>query len=140
MLAENFISLPKDQQQWEEEFERKWNFQHHIGAVDGKHIVVQAPARSGSFFFYYMAVSNENCEFTVLDIGFTGRNSDGGVFENNDMSIALGQLRWEFQSLLNNPVLTSNVLIFWLQMKLSHRNLFNEALSSKCSRYQGGNI
>ena len=99
LLAEKFVSYPENQEQWEAvalEFERKWNFHHCIGAIDGKHIVMQAPARSGSFFFNYkkshsivlMAVCNANYEFTILDIGDTGRNSDGGVFGNSDMGVA----------------------------------------------------
>ena len=56
LLAEKFLSHPENQEQWEAvalEFEQKWNFHHCIGAIDGKHIVMQAPVRSGSFFFNY---------------------------------------------------------------------------------------
>ena len=99
LLAKKFVSHPENQEQWETvalEFEKKWNFHHCLGAIDGKHIVMQAPARSGSFFFNYkkthsivlMAVCNANYEFTLLDIGDTGRNSDGGVFGNSDMGVA----------------------------------------------------
>lgn len=54
LLAEKYISHPENEAEWREvanEFERKWNFANCIGAMDGKHIVMQAPDRSGSYFF-----------------------------------------------------------------------------------------
>ena len=99
-MANNYVCHPGNESEWKavaNEFERKWNFHNCIGAIDGKHIVMQAPARSGSFFFNYkkshsivlMAVCNANYEFTLIDIGDTGRNNDGGVFGNSDMGVAL---------------------------------------------------
>ncbi|XP_065662709.1 uncharacterized protein LOC136085339 [Hydra vulgaris] len=35
-----------------------------------------------------MAICNANYEFTLIDIGDTGRNSDDGVFKNNKIGIA----------------------------------------------------
>ena len=35
------------------EFNGKSNFPHCLGAIDGKHVLVQAPARRGSNFFNY---------------------------------------------------------------------------------------
>ena len=83
LLANNYIPSPKTEVEWKciaTEFERKWNFHHCIGAIDGKHIVMQAPARSGSLFFNYekthsivlMVVCNANYEFIAVDIGDTG--------------------------------------------------------------------
>jgi len=43
-------------EQWELaalEFERRANFPHCLGAVDGKHIGVIKPERSGSMFYNY---------------------------------------------------------------------------------------
>ena len=59
------------------EFERKWNFLHCIGAIDGKH----ATARSGSDYFKYkkthsinlLAVCDVNYIFTMVDIGDKGK-------------------------------------------------------------------
>ena len=101
-LKEKYIMAPQNENQWKviaSEFERKWNFNHCIGAIDGKHVVMQAPARSGSLFFNYkkthsivlMAVCNANYEFTLIDIGDTGRNSDGGVFSSSQLGIAFNE-------------------------------------------------
>lgn len=72
------------------EFERKWNFPNCLGAVDGKHIRIQPPSGSGSYFWNYkqynslvlMAICNANYEFLLCDFGTNGRVSDGGVINN----------------------------------------------------------
>jgi hypothetical protein len=71
-----------------ERFEELWNFPNCCGAVDGKHIRIEAPWNSGSLFYNYkshnsiilQAVVDAEGKFVVVDIGEAGRNSDGGVF------------------------------------------------------------
>ena len=61
--------------------------------MDGKHVVMQAPAKSGSMFFNYkksfsivlLAVCNSNYEYIMVDIGESGRQSDGGTFANSNI-------------------------------------------------------
>ena len=74
-----------------EGFEKRWNFPNCIGALDGKHFVIQAPPRSGSLYFNYkdtfsmilMALVDHHYCFTVVDAGSYGRNSDGEIYASS---------------------------------------------------------
>ncbi|XP_060846197.1 uncharacterized protein LOC132925853 [Rhopalosiphum padi] len=87
-VASVFHFLPQTPEEWliiEEGFRRK--FPHCVGAIDGKHIVVQCPAHSGSEFYNYkgtysfvlMALVDSDYHFIFADIGGQGRISDGGI-------------------------------------------------------------
>ena len=107
-VLENYLECPESDSDWRkiaDEFNLIWNFPQCIGALDGKHVVMQAPERSGSSFFYYkkthsivlMAVCDAHYKFTMVDIGDSGSNSDGGVFSSSRMGDAF------FKKQLNVP-------------------------------------
>lgn len=96
------LQVPTSKQQWLEvaaEFEHKWNFPHCVGAIDGKHIVLEAPIKSGSEYFNYkqdfsivlFALCDANYNFLYVDVGCQGRISDGGVFKNTNLYKKLQQ-------------------------------------------------
>ncbi|XP_036147861.1 protein ALP1-like isoform X2 [Monomorium pharaonis] len=84
------IVLPSkiNEEKWikiSEEFDNKWDFPHCIGAIDGKHIVIQCPRNAGSSYYNYkgshsivlLAVCTASYICSFVDIGSHGRRSDG---------------------------------------------------------------
>ncbi|GBM96205.1 hypothetical protein AVEN_172141-1 [Araneus ventricosus] len=88
--------VPSTENAWAEinkGFLRNWNFPNCYGAIDGKHVLIQAPPNSGSQFFNYkgfnsiilMALVNWDYSFIYIDVGCNGCVSDGGVFQNSSL-------------------------------------------------------
>lgn len=95
------LYLPKpDKQLWlhnSRDFEQLWQFNNCVGAIDGKHVVIRKPMKSGSQFFNYkkqfsiilFAVVDADYKFSVVDIGSCGKFSDGHVFNESMFGKAL---------------------------------------------------
>lgn len=77
-----------------------------FGAIDGKHISLQAPILSGSEYFNYkgffsivlMAVVDANYKFIFADVGCQGRISDGGIFDQITFKNYLEQFKLNLPS------------------------------------------
>ncbi|CAK1592268.1 unnamed protein product [Parnassius mnemosyne] len=90
----DYIKIPTSHQEWEEissEFQNCWDLPHVVGAMDGKHIMLQAPFNSGSEFYNYkqffsiviFALIDALYKFIFVDVGCQGRISGGGVFNDS---------------------------------------------------------
>lgn len=92
--------VPNTNEEWkiiEEGFRKRWNFPKCYGAIDGKHFNIIAPPNCGSQFFNYkkhnsiilLALVDHDYCFSFLDVGANGTASDGGVYNNSSLALAL---------------------------------------------------
>lgn len=83
------------QEDWTEvsnEFRRKANFPHCLGAVDGKHIRIQNFPHTGSMNFNYkkyysvvlLAIADADYSFLFVDIEAYGKDCDSSILQNTE--------------------------------------------------------
>ena len=107
VLLQDYMSPPETEEQWKniaQEFGDLWQFPHVVGAIDGKHVVIEAPAKSGTLYHNYkgtfsivlLAVCEAKYNFTLVDVGQYGSNNDSeflaqskisSSFENNTLNL-----------------------------------------------------
>lgn len=95
-----FLQLPTSGEEWKsiaKDYEDIWSFPQCLGSMDGKHIRIMCPNKSGSHFFNYkkfhsivlFAVVDAHYKFLYVNVGCQGRISDGGVFANTTFGKAI---------------------------------------------------
>ncbi|XP_052809631.1 uncharacterized protein LOC128238097 [Mya arenaria] len=86
---------------WEvaQQLQNKWNFPHCRGALDGKHIAIQKPPKSGTLYYNFkgffctvmLALVDAYYKFLWVDVGANGASSDAGIFNRSQLEPALRQ-------------------------------------------------
>jgi len=84
--------MPSTQSEWQNiaaKYEEMWNFPNCIGAIDGKHIILQAPINSNhynpQFNIVLMAAADADYNFTFVDIDCQERILNRDVFKNCEL-------------------------------------------------------
>jgi len=94
------VMPPPTEDRWEQiaqDFWMLWNFPNCLGAIDGKHVTIQAPPNSGSNYYNYkktfsivlLALVDAHNNFIAVDVGSYGKNSDGGILAHSNLGKAL---------------------------------------------------
>lgn len=105
-LAAKYVKCPTTAEEWRKKakrFDELWNYPRGLGAIDGKHVVVQAFSNTGSTFRNYknsfsivlLAVADADYEIIYADIGTQGASNDAGIFNRCEFNAAMqgGQLQ-----------------------------------------------
>ncbi|XP_070184609.1 putative nuclease HARBI1 [Littorina saxatilis] len=90
------IACPTTAEEWQaiaDEFERKWNVPHAVGALDGKHVAIRKPPQSGSLYYNYkgffslvmLALVDADYNFIWVDVGAMGHMSDAQIYNASEV-------------------------------------------------------
>jgi hypothetical protein len=95
-FGEEHLAPPTTPDEWKEvanKFQTKWNFPHVLGALDGKHVAIEKPRKSGSKYFNYkkffsiimLALVDADYKFLWVNAGVNGACSDAQIWNDCDL-------------------------------------------------------
>nr|CAH7740486.1 unnamed protein product [Callosobruchus chinensis] len=75
------------------DYENLWNFPNFVASIDGKHVRIKCPKKTGSKHYNYkgffsvilQALVDAHYKFLSVDVGAYGRQSDSGVFSESNL-------------------------------------------------------
>jgi hypothetical protein len=125
------IKLPQNPAEWKEVsdlYARRWNFEHCCGAIDGKHIAIKRPTKSGTTYHNYknffsmilLALVDGDYKFMWVDVGANGSTSDTAVFNDTNLKLALQNGQHE------------KIIFIWLHSCIPKRFFFSLEMLSAC--------
>ena len=87
-----YFQTPSTNEEWEDiaqMFHDRWNLPHVIGALDGKHVRITKPAKSGSLYYNYkhfysiilFAMVDADYCFRYVDVGAEGKSADSTLWK-----------------------------------------------------------
>ena len=84
---------PEDWKKIEERFKNRWNVRHAVSALEGKHIAIRKPKKSGSEYFNYkgyfslvlLALVDADYKFLWVNMGDSGSSSDAQIFNRSKL-------------------------------------------------------
>ena len=91
-----YLMCPTDPEDWkkiEERFRNRWNVPHAVGALDGNHIAIKKPKKSGSEYFNYkgyfslvlLALVDADYKYLWVNMEASGSSSDAQIFNHSKL-------------------------------------------------------
>jgi len=99
-LKNEVITCPVDRNAWEqveESFNLRWNILHACGALDGKHVAIRKPPKTGTMYHNYkgffsrvlMALVDADYKFMWIDVGGLESQSDAQIYNQSELKECL---------------------------------------------------
>ncbi|XP_049271286.1 putative nuclease HARBI1 [Rhipicephalus sanguineus] len=113
-LKKELIKSPTTEEAWTtiaRGFGERWNFPTCVGGIDGKHVAIVKPAKSGSVYFNYkktysiilFALVDHNCKFLYIDVGAPGSQGDGSIWQTTPLQRAIARKKAGLPAFIDVP-------------------------------------
>lgn len=102
VFSPDVFQTPSTPDEWREVadgFRGRWNYANCCGAIDGKHVAIRKPSKTGSLHYCYkgfcsiviLALADSQYQFLWANVGSPGSNSDCGIYNRSPLKQAIDE-------------------------------------------------